>query len=456
MVARMTGWQAGVGAFLAGLALWTSGARGQGVDTSASDVAMARSLSRAFQGVAKKAEPAVVHITQYNRVLVRENFSLSERAIQTGLGSGVVVSPDGVVLTNNHVAENAEELLVRLTDGREFKARIVGRDKLTDVAVLKIDATGLPYAEFADSDALEVGEWVVAIGSPFGFSNTVTSGIVSAFGRSLTPAEENPYQDFIQTDAAINPGNSGGPLLNLDGKIVGINTAIASRSGGYQGLGFAIPSNMAKAAMENILRHGRVLRGWLGVEYKDAAGTNGTAGAEGVLVTSVVPGSPAEAAGVRPGDVIRRIQGRPMNEARLRNFIALTPPGDSLTLDLVREGKGLEVSARVEDRGTMIARALGATYVKSIGANVRAYTKEQAQRETRLRFEGAQVVAVDAGGVAERSGLAPGDVVVRVGRRNVTDATEFVKEIERSDLSEGVVLQVVRGRMQGQIVLKGE
>ncbi|MFN9992610.1 MAG: S1C family serine protease, partial [Phycisphaerales bacterium] len=243
---------------------------------SPDDLAFARRLSNVFKSVAGKAEPAVVHITSLNRVRMRRGFFDQigqEQIVPNGLGSGLIVSADGYILTNHHVVKQADQLRVKLATGEEVDAKLVGTDELTDLAVLKIEREGLPYLEFGDSEVLDVGEWVVAIGSPFGFSSTVTAGIVSAKSRSINPKEGAPaYQDFIQTDAAINPGNSGGPLLDLNGKVIGVNSAIATRTGGYEGIGFAIPATIAKPVMENLITNKRVIRGWLGVSLQDATG----------------------------------------------------------------------------------------------------------------------------------------------------------------------------------------
>ncbi|MFZ4573840.1 MAG: S1C family serine protease, partial [Phycisphaerales bacterium] len=294
----------------------------------AEDVAFAKRLSRVFKSVAGQAEPAVVHITSLNRVRYRRDFFDrvgEEQIVPSGLGSGLIVSADGYVLTNHHVVKQADKLTVKLTTGEELDAKLIGSDEATDLAVIKIEGKDLPYLKFGDSEALEVGEWVVAIGSPFGFSSTVTAGIVSAKGRSISPSEGAPaYQDFIQTDAAINPGNSGGPLLNLDGEVIGVNSAIATRTGGYEGIGFAIPASIARPVMESIILHKRVLRGWIGVGMKDAT-TRQLEGKspQGVVITEVADESPAAAAGVAPGDIIVGFQGKSFNEQRLRNAISL-------------------------------------------------------------------------------------------------------------------------------------
>jgi serine protease Do len=323
----------------------TTQASAEPSDATPQDFNMVRGLSRAFQSVAKKAEPSVVHITQLRNVplYTRDGFmgmpmfSGQTELRPSGLGSGNIVSPDGYILTNNHVVKGSEQLKVRLTDGREFPAKLVGRDEATDLAVIKIDAKNLTSIEFDDSDKLEVGEWVVALGSPLGLSNSVTAGIVSAKGRSGIAGLQD-YQDFIQTDAAINPGNSGGALVNLDGKLVGVNSAIASRSGGYEGIGFAIPSNVAKSVMQSIISNGRVARGWLGLDFEDVSGT--ASSQRGARIAQVLDGGPAATSGLKPGDVVSEFNGRSIDDsARLRSLIALTPPGTKVDLGVLRDGK---------------------------------------------------------------------------------------------------------------------
>jgi serine protease Do len=418
-------------AWVAGIVLITAGPGGlalaQPIDATA-DIASARSLSRAFQRVAKRVEPAVVHVTQLSkqRIVQRDFFGRAisvgpEQLRQTGLGSGVLVSEDGFIVTNNHVIRGADIVRVKLVDGREFEARVIGRDEQLDIAVVKIDGTGFPYAEFGDSDQIEVGEWVIAIGSPFGFSSTVTSGIVSAKGRSLAPREGDLYfQDFIQTDAAINPGNSGGPLLDLEGRIIGINSAIATRTGAYEGLGFAIPSSMVRSAMENIRANGRVVRGFLGVQMRAAPE------AAGILVDEVTPGGPAERAGIRAGDVIVRYQGRQLDEPRLRNAISLTPPGTGVSVEVMRAGEALTVTVTVGDRARAEAMALGGEIIEPLGA-VGASVDAGVLRRLRYRdVEGVVLLQVMPGGAAQNAGLRANDVIVGVGNsrtRSIDQAT---------------------------------
>jgi serine protease Do len=413
------------------------------------DIAFAKRLSNAFKSVAHNVEPSVVHVTQRNRVYQRDWFGqpIGSSVMDTGMGSGFVVSKDGYIITNNHVIVSgdraAEQIKVRMHDGSEIDAKLVGRDELTDLAVLQINPAdvpaGLTPVTFGDSDILEVGEWVVAIGSPFGLSNTVTAGIVSAKGRSITPRETGRvHEDFIQTDAAINPGNSGGPLLNLQGEVVGINSAIASRSGGYQGIGFAIPSNIAKAVMENIVSHGRVVRGWLGVDLADAPQSGG------VTVETVQEDSPADKAGLRSGDIITKFQGRPVNEMRLRSAIALSPPGTRAAVEVLRDGKPRELTVTLADQSS----ALGNVDVPALGARVRTITPEISQALRQRNLKGVIVIEVDPDSRAAAADLQPGDVISGYQQGaaggQVASAEQFQKLAAAIDYSNGLRLNVTR------------
>lgn len=412
---------------------------GDAAIASSEDFAFARKLSRVFKSVATKVEPAVVHVTQYRMVQRADWFGRPVGAPilqQTGLGSGAIIDPEGVVITNNHVIDRGESFKVRLSDGREYDATLVGRDPQTDLAVLQIKnpPSALPTLSFADSDALEVGEWVVAVGSPFGLDNTVTQGIISARGRNVTPRETGrSYEDYIQTDAAINPGNSGGPLVNLEGKIVGINSAIASRTGGYDGIGFAIPSNTARLVVDNIRQHGRVLRGWLGVGLSDADELNGQ---PRVLVGSVQMGSPAAAAGLREGDVITRFQGVAMDEARMRNAIATLPAGSSVSIEVDREGAPVRLTATLADRGS----ANNTTFIDALGAEV-APLDERLEKE--LGFKGVVIWELTADGRAANR-FQKGDVIVAVDGSAVDNERDFAKAVEGADFQRGVRFNVLR------------
>jgi len=434
---------------------------------SPEDIAFAKRLSNAFKSVASSVEPSVVHITQRNRVYQRNWFGevVSSGITDTGLGSGFIVSKDGYVITNNHVITSgeraAEQIKVRLFDGRELDAKLIGRDEATDLAVLQINRDDLPAnlnpVTLGDSDVIEVGEWVVAIGSPFGLSNTVTAGIVSAKGRSITPRETGRvYQDFIQTDAAINPGNSGGPLLNLQGEVVGINSAIASRSGGYQGIGFAIPSNIARAVLDSIVANGRVVRGWMGVDLADITANGGG----GVSVRAVQEDSPADKAGLKVGDIITKFQGRPVNEARLRNAIALTPPGTKAPIEVQRGEEAVTTTVTVGD----LNAAMGNTDIQQLGVRVKTVTRDLAQQFRQPRLKGVIVMEVDDGSRAASSDLQPGDVIVgyRQGtaERQINSAEDFATLAARADFTSGLQLNVIRNTngflQRGYLVVKDQ
>ncbi len=439
------------------------------LDASQAEITAAKGLSRAFQTVARKLEPSVVHITQLNRVMqVRRDYfgqpmaTGQSRLSPTGLGSGVIVSADGYILTNNHVAKGAESLLVRLSDGKEYPAKLVGRDEATDLAVIKVDAKNLPAAQLADSDALEVGEWVVAIGSPFGFSSSVTAGIVSAKGRSGIEGLQE-YQDFIQTDAVINPGNSGGPLINLDGKVIGINSAIASRTGGSEGIGFAIPANVAKPVMQSLIKSGRVSRGWLGVEFgADRDDVLPAPGSERhVTIARVVDGSPAAKAGLRPGDVVTAFQGRRVDDiSRLRAAIALTPPETTVAIDVVRNGSPVSMRAEVGDQSRERAAALGAVYIENAGLTARTMTPDlSSQIGFRQPVAGALILDVEPVSRAAQAGLAPRDIIAEVNGDPIETAEELQTALGRpSNGGEGLKLSVIRptgrGVQQGYVMLR--
>jgi len=317
-------------------------------------------LSRAFISVAKRVKPAVVHINIIGAVrrpasaneldeLMPFNFpfDLPPEPTQApyanrGTGSGVIISPDGYILTNNHVAGAATEISARLSDGREFKARRIGTDSETDLALIKVEAKNLPYATLGDSSKLEQGEWVIALGSPFGLEQTMTVGIVSATGRQFGGA----YDNYIQTDASINPGNSGGPLLNMNGEVIGINTMIYSRSGGSEGIGFSVPSNMAKKVQEQLLRNGKVSRGYLGVNLQDSQSAG-----DGALIADLSEGSPASKAGLRGGDVIVEFDGRPVKTSKqLTEIVADTPVGKTVKTRFVRDGQSQTASITIAER----------------------------------------------------------------------------------------------------------
>jgi len=358
-----------------------------------------------------------------------------------GLGSGFIVSADGIVLTNAHVVDGADTVTVTLTDKREFTAKVLGSDRTTDIAVLKIDAKSLPYVTIGDPAAMRVGEWVVAIGAPFGLDNTVTAGIVSAKGRSLPGDAAVP---FIQTDAAVNPGNSGGPLFNLKGEVVGINSQIFSRSGGFQGLAFAIPIDVAMDVKDQIAQNGKVSHGRLGVSIQEVnqslAETFGLPRPGGALVGSVTKDGPAAKAGVEAGDVILKFDGKDVGRSSdLPPMVAKVKPGTTIALDVWRDGKTKQLSATVgELKGdTVVAEASGAATQGKLGVAVRALTREE-----RKSVDGISgVVVEDVAGAAAKAGVRAGDVIVAVNNTRVTSPEQLKELIGKAGKTVALLIQ---------------
>src|SRR5712691_2090839 len=412
----------------------------------ASDVnpqAVLRAMEDAFANVADRVTPAVVNVGAIPRKdappqdLERFRDLFGDEFVERfrrrrdeprATGSGVIVDPAGYILTNNHVVEHAQEIIVRLSDARKLTARLVGRDVKTDLAVLKVDASGpLPVAELGDSDRLRVGQWVIAIGNPFGLDRTVTAGIVSATARTRVGVAT--YENFIQTDASINPGNSGGPLLNLDGKVVGINTAIVASG---QGIGFSIPVNMARDVMRQLISGGRVVRGWLGIVIQDVtdelAGSFGVREREGVLVADVMKGGPADTAGLRPGDVIVEFGGVPIREVPdLQRQAASAMPGQTVTLVVVRDEARLPVTVGVGEMPTDEPSAARSDAIW--GLTIEPLTTDPAALLGRSFSQGVVVTEVAPGGAAERAGLQRGDIVLAVKGRAVSDAAALYREL---------------------------
>ncbi len=398
--------------------------------------------------IAQRATPSVVNVASRRTVkrgqqqdeMFRFFFGPGggepEEREQRGLGSGVIYSKDGLVLTNNHVIEGADEITVQTEDGTDYDAEVVGTDEKSDVAVLKLKGTPKDLVPIAlgDSTNLRVGDVVLAIGNPFGFSQTVTMGIVSAKGLSETRIVD--YADFIQTDAAINPGNSGGALVNMQGELVGINTAIISRSGGYQGIGFAIPSNMARQIAQSLLEHGRVVRGWLGIGIQDVdpglAGAMGLPTADGVLVNDVEPGGPADKGGLLRGDVILSVDGTKTNSSTaLRNLIAEAGANKKAELSLLRAGKPQKLalllgelkSEKAEsehDEKAARPEALQGMSVEAITPRIR----QQLELPPSLK-QGIVVTQVAPGSSSADAGLAPGDVILELNKQPIGNVQEF-------------------------------
>lgn len=393
--------------------------------------------------------PGVVNIAvisraqDYDNPLLRDPFfrrffNLPDPRPTISAGSGVIVdAAQGYVITNHHVIQRADQVVVTTRDRRRFNARLVGSDPGTDIALLKIDADNLKAIPFGDSDALRVGDFVVAIGNPFGLGQTATSGIVSALGRTGLNVEG--YEDFIQTDASINPGNSGGALVNLRGELVGINTAIIAPSGGNVGIGFAVPSNMARRVMDQLIRFGEVRRGWLGLTVQDLtpdlAKALGVSLTEGAVVVEVAEGSPAEKAGLKPRDIITSINGRAMRtSSEVRNELGLTPVGERVEIRVLREGKPLILTARIGEVG---GPGGGGVAVPQL-AGARLVEVQRGDRP-----QGVGVVSVERDSEAWRLGLRRGDVIIAVNQKRVASLGELREALKDADRT--LALTIVRG-----------
>ena len=377
--------------------------------------------------------------------------------MRRGLGSGVIVRSDGYILTNNHVVDGATKLVVRLSDDRELPATIVGVDPLSDLAVVRVDATDLPAATLGDSGSLKVGTWVIAVGNPLEMMHTVTAGIVSATGRSSVGL--SVYEDFIQTDASINPGNSGGALADLDGRVVGINTAIASPSGGNVGIGFAIPIEHARRVMDALIADGRVVRGYLAMVPQDVDTALAKAldleSTHGALVADVSADGPADHAGLQPGDVIVTYAGTTvLDAASLRNAVADDQPGHEATLGILRDGRREDLRVKLGERPdtTLVASATGGRDGRSDGAargrlglGVETLTPQLAERLGVESGGGVVVAQVVPGSPAARAGIRQGDVIADIGTRAVETANEFVDRVRDVAAGDAVALRLRRG-----------
>ncbi len=429
-----------------------------------------------FASLAKKLGPAVVNIstTQARRTAEQAPGSFEnddpfsqfmERFFggaiprgpqrQSGLGSGFVIDRDGTILTNYHVVDGAQKIVVKLSDGRSFDAKVLGKDQKTDIAIIKINAgQELPAAPLGDSDRLEVGEWVMAIGNPFGLDHTVTSGIVSAKGRHIGAG---PYEDFIQTDASINPGNSGGPLINLRGEVVGINTAIFSQSGGNIGIGFAIPTNLVKELLPNLKDNGKVVRGYLGVTIQkitpEIAESLGTKQANGALVADVAKAGPAERAGIKTGDVIVEFNGKEIKDSgELPLLAARTAPGKQAQLKIFRNGKQLTLPLTVgefKEREVVAAAESG-----DFGLAIQPVTASMAAELGLERAEGLVITSVKPGSLADEVGLQRGDVITEINRQPVRDLADYKRAVEKAAKGKSVLFLVRRGEGSLFLALK--
>ncbi|MGE5807743.1 MAG: DegQ family serine endoprotease [Nitrospirota bacterium] len=436
-------------------------------------------LSEAQSEVAAVATPSVVNISTTRVIKSREEapFDLFDDPFfkrffgdqfphpnipkehkEQSLGSGVIVSDDGYIVTNNHVIEKAQEIKVLLLNKKDYTAKLIGADPKTDIAVIKIDAKDLPALPWGDSNKLKVGEIVFAIGNPFGLNQTITMGIISAVGRANVGIAD--YEDFIQTDAAINPGNSGGALINARGELIGINTAILSRTGGYQGIGFAVPSSMARQVIDSLVKYKKVVRGWLGVSIQDItsdlAEEFSVRDLKGALVSAVMKGSPAEKAGIKQGDVILQFNGKTVEDTgHLRNMVSQTPVGSRVKVTVLRQKKELELEVTVAELPKKIAEAPAGeggpgeapeeeSAVLS-GMSVRDLTPEISRRFGIEEGEkGVVVMKVDVGSRLYEAGVRPGDIILQINQKSVSTLEDYKKIASKIKAKERILLLIRR------------
>jgi len=440
-----------------------------------------RKTSKAFTEVAKKAVPAVVAVQveqtvssdiegfgsspsddEFFRRFFGPRFSPrnSEPQIRKGQGSGFIISSDGYVLTNNHVVDSADKITVVLKDGRKLEAKVIGTDPDSDVAVIKIEGKDFPTIELGDSDSLEIGEWVIAVGNPFGLAETVTVGVVSAKGRQIG-ITEGGYEDFIQTDAAINPGNSGGPLLNLDGKAIGMNSAIISQSGGYMGIGLAVPINMAKAVKEQLISGGKVVRGYVGITMNpegltpELAESFGYKGEGGILVTEVLEESPAAKAGLKQGDIITQLNGKAVtSNDSFRNTVSLMAPGTKIKLTLFRDGKEKEINVEVASLSESKMSTKTSEVGKKLGLSIVPVDSDVARQLGAKGDQGVVVSEVTPRSPAQNAGIRPGMIILGVNQVYVNSVGEFNEALKETEETRSARLLVKTGRMAQYVILK--
>jgi serine protease Do len=437
---------------------------------TSSDLEALRRIGQGFSEVVKQVSPSVVNVKISQTVKMPhppfggfpwDFFGESpfgrpfeepegQEYPRQGAGSGVILSKDGYVLTNNHVVEGADEITVTTSEGEEYEAEVVGTDPRTDLAVIKVKGKGLPAAKLGDSDRIEVGEWVLAVGNPFQLHNTVTAGIISARGRSNVGLAE--YEDFIQTDAAVNPGNSGGALVNLDGEVIGITSSIATRTGIFQGVGFAIPINMAKQIMEQLIETGKVTRGWLGIyiqpitpELKDQFKLKSK---EGALVADVNEGGPAAKAGMRRGDVIVAYRGEKIKDPNnLRNLVAATDVGAVADVKVIRDGKEKTLRVKIgelPEETAAVERPFGRDLEKDLGFTVSNLTPSiRRQLELPEDQEGVAVRNIKQASDAYQNGLRKADVIIEVNRKPVSDVADFDRVVSGLSAGDQVLLVVI-------------
>lgn len=463
-----------------------------GVDKTAA-LSVVQALSTTFEQVVSKASPAVVHIqiekdlkgspaaffgpnagSRDPQGMYRFFFGpgMGEQGmpapsdpdagpVPVGQGSGFIISSDGYIVTNNHVVDGADRLKVTLADGKEFTAKVIGTDPETEIALIKVNAQGLPTLPLGNSESLNVGEWVLAIGSPFGLDHSVTSGIVSARGRGNVGIAD--YADFIQTDAAINPGNSGGPLLDMSGNVVGMNTAIVSRTGGSNGVGFAIPVNMIKYITDQLREHGTITRGFLGISIQgltpELAKWFKTSEGQGVLIAEVTKGSPAEKAGLQKDDVIVELNGQPVGEVgAFRSHISTTASGSKIDLTIIRNGermtKTIEVGGKPAEQVAMNTGADMEGPHTGLGIAVQGLTDDLAQRLGYQGEKGVVVAQVAPDSKAERAGIKAGDLIKEVNKKEVDNPKDFQQALKQGDKDHTALLLIQEGQASRYVALE--
>jgi len=407
--------------------------------------------------LADSVKPAVVNVLPGQGPAGAKGVPRERTPNSPGSGSGVIMDPDGIIVTNNHVVGDATEVEIRLSDKTRYTAHLIGKDPDTDLAVLKVDADRkLPSVAWGDSGTVKVGQWVLAVGNPFGLDRTVTLGVVSGIGRENMNLSR--YENFIQTDASINPGNSGGPLFNLRGEVIGINTAIINFA---QGIGFAIPSNMAKQVVQQLRSYGKVVRGWLGVGIQpvtaDLAAKFGVAEGEGVLVNEVFENDPADAAGLKPGDVITKVDGKVVDTPNvLSRLIATIEPGAATTLEVVRDGQRMKVIVHLSERreNAVVASLPPSRPEVKLGIDVQDLTDELAAKFKLKDAKGVLIARVEPGSIALAEGLREGDLIKEVNRVEVSSVNEFTTAVSKARRGETILLRVLRETRAFYVVLR--